>query len=395
MLENKDIFEIIKNQIAEAKRKNKRCSSIEWRKIDGSDGKLEISNQGQIREYRSKKVLPLLIDSDGYKYFSINVKLSQNKVKVNNESEFYNFIGIDVKKRYDFKKYYVHNAVFNTFFEYISYFNTEKFKFYDSHNRLLKKGCDSNPKIPYDEPSLVSHINHNKEMNNVENLYYCRLPKDSLRNDFFTIYYCKFEKEIWIDIGLEPARYKISNTGKIKNTITDSFVELNAANNDLLYANLEIDSTGCKKHFIHQLVVKYFFDIKLKNSHIYHIDGHKENNRVDNLIQISSKTINSIKQFEYKIPLLLNPKIEGDDFGKTFIDWLINNNYCTFTENCYKIQIDKSQKNIIDLLLKFKNLIKNRRIRGDDDSIFTNHFKELFKIITESNYFENQSEEHN
>ena len=88
--------------------------------------------------------------------------------------------------------------------------------------------------------------------------------------------------------GFEGA-YSISNTGKIRHT-TKRFVnrELSMKNAKGWYLTVRLfDGKNWYTKRIHRLVYETFVGAIPKGYHVHHIDGNKQNNRVDNLMVLS------------------------------------------------------------------------------------------------------------
>lgn len=93
-------------------------------------------------------------------------------------------------------------------------------------------------------------------------------------------------KEIWKPIKNEynnKYNYEVSNLGKIR-MIGDNTKPLKEL---LSYDGYTTVKFNYKRHRVHRVVYEYFGNDFNPNYHIHHIDGNKQNNRIDNLECIS------------------------------------------------------------------------------------------------------------
>lgn len=89
---------------------------------------------------------------------------------------------------------------------------------------------------------------------------------------------------LWKDIYIDGilSQYKVSSDGQVKNSISDIILKPFKNTNGYLVLTLYLKN---KKHLkrINVLVAQAFIDNPLNKPTVNHIDGNKENNRVDNL----------------------------------------------------------------------------------------------------------------
>ena len=94
-------------------------------------------------------------------------------------------------------------------------------------------------------------------------------------------------KEIWKDIEGYNGKYQVSNFGRVKSLYTNKYrkhgYDKDKYHKIELYINGKYQSVK-----IHRLVAQYFIDNPNKYPEVNHIDGDKNNNRVDNLEWCSS-----------------------------------------------------------------------------------------------------------
>ena len=107
-------------------------------------------------------------------------------------------------------------------------------------------------------------------------------------------------KEIWKDIKGYEGLYKISNLGNVlrckkikidskgrKRIFEDLILKANINKNGYKYVNLHNKKKQAYK--IHRLVAQTFIPNQENKPQVNHIDGNKENNRVDNLEWVTGK----------------------------------------------------------------------------------------------------------
>lgn len=87
------------------------------------------------------------------------------------------------------------------------------------------------------------------------------------------------EREIWKAIKDYP-NYEVSNYGRVKNK--NKIMKPYKTNNG--YLHIFLSKNGRQKQFLlHRLVANIFIDNPNHLKEVNHIDGNKENNRIDNL----------------------------------------------------------------------------------------------------------------
>lgn len=100
-------------------------------------------------------------------------------------------------------------------------------------------------------------------------------------------------KEVWKDIPGFEGLYQISNYGRLKSFHSDCGGRILSVTNSTGWY-LSIILTKDRNRFskrIHQLVVETFLGIKsTRFIQIHHLDGNRQNNRLDNLSVIASRT---------------------------------------------------------------------------------------------------------
>ena len=88
--------------------------------------------------------------------------------------------------------------------------------------------------------------------------------------------------EIWKPVNGFEEKYEISNLGRIKNIKTNQILKMTNKYGDY-FAIILYDKTHKKSTRIHRLVAETFIPNPLNLKEVNHIDGNKQNNRVDNL----------------------------------------------------------------------------------------------------------------
>lgn len=90
-------------------------------------------------------------------------------------------------------------------------------------------------------------------------------------------------KEVWKDItGLEGL-FQISNFGRLKN-VKNGYIRKSTNKKGGYFSVVLTDSNGNDIHTrIHRLVAQAFIGEIPKGYQVHHIDGNKQNNRIDNL----------------------------------------------------------------------------------------------------------------
>jgi hypothetical protein len=100
-------------------------------------------------------------------------------------------------------------------------------------------------------------------------------------------------KEIWKDIPGFEAVYQVSNKGRIKSFKKDPKGKIASLTNKKGdYFTFALCYNGLKRSVrIHQLVVEAFLGIRSSPKlNIHHLDGNKQNNCIDNLSIMASRT---------------------------------------------------------------------------------------------------------
>lgn len=91
-------------------------------------------------------------------------------------------------------------------------------------------------------------------------------------------------KKEWKEIELYNKKYKVSNYGEIFSCKIKKNLKPYYSSGGYLYVTIRDNNTNISHHIkIHRLVAKLFLDNPNDYPCVNHIDGDKENNRVDNL----------------------------------------------------------------------------------------------------------------
>ena len=89
--------------------------------------------------------------------------------------------------------------------------------------------------------------------------------------------------DIWKEIPNYP-KYKASNTGHIRSYCNKEPIILKPSKDRWGYYHLTVrNKDGGKPHFVHKLVLLAFVGPRPEGYECRHLDGNKENNRLDNL----------------------------------------------------------------------------------------------------------------
>ena len=88
-------------------------------------------------------------------------------------------------------------------------------------------------------------------------------------------------EEIWKDIEGYEGLYQVSNYGRIKSLRKNNYLKLNEVKG-YLYAHLYKEAKR-KAHRVNRLVAEAFIKNSENKPQVNHIDGNKQNNKVDNL----------------------------------------------------------------------------------------------------------------
>lgn len=118
------------------------------------------------------------------------------------------------------------------------------------------------------------------------------------KKEFLETYPNLYEDEIWKDIKGFEGIYKVSNYGRIKSIIRYKKMMKTALDRSG-YLKICLTDSKHKKHTIkiHRLVAENFIPNTENKEQVNHIDGNKENNRVDNL-EWCSQSENMIHAFK-------------------------------------------------------------------------------------------------
>lgn len=114
-----------------------------------------------------------------------------------------------------------------------------------------------------------------------------------------------FTEEIWKDLIYQGVnygeRFKISNTGKIKNKKTDNILKLNVGKTGYYQVNVSLGNRKSKKLFkLHKALAETFIPNPDSLPFVNHIDGNKLNNSLDNL-EWCTHRYNVIHAFEHNL----------------------------------------------------------------------------------------------
>ena len=100
--------------------------------------------------------------------------------------------------------------------------------------------------------------------------------------------------EIWKDIEGFEGRYQISNQGRVKSLVCNRFGKYKAESGEMILRSakghcgymrvLLVDKNGGRHSlFVHRLVLIAFFGIDSEKKQVNHINGIKDDNRLENL----------------------------------------------------------------------------------------------------------------
>ena len=82
----------------------------------------------------------------------------------------------------------------------------------------------------------------------------------------------------------EATNYEVSNTGKIRNSITKKILKGRMTKNGYEQVSLKMkDTNGFRNQYIHRLVAQYWVENPLLKKEVNHKDGNKNNNHYLNL----------------------------------------------------------------------------------------------------------------
>ncbi len=102
--------------------------------------------------------------------------------------------------------------------------------------------------------------------------------------------------EIWKDIVNHEDCYQVSNTGKVRNKITNIILRPSVVGDG--YYQIHLSKNGKKSHLLIHCLVFDYFSLEKRNGRILqvdHIDNNKLNNRIDNLQLLNNRANNSKK----------------------------------------------------------------------------------------------------
>ena len=108
--------------------------------------------------------------------------------------------------------------------------------------------------------------------------------------------------EEWKDIEEEGIKsiYEISNFGRIRNKLTNNILIGDINSVGYRRVLLSRNDSKSKKFLVHRLVAKYFISIDNLNLVVNHIDGNKQNNRVDNL-EWCTRSENDLHAYQHNL----------------------------------------------------------------------------------------------
>lgn len=95
-------------------------------------------------------------------------------------------------------------------------------------------------------------------------------------------------QEVWKDIKGYEGLYQISNFGKVKSLYSNKILKNGNNGKGYLFVFLCKDKNS-KRFYIHRLVAVHFLPLIGNKTQVNHIDGNKNNNKVDNLEWCTNK----------------------------------------------------------------------------------------------------------
>ena len=99
------------------------------------------------------------------------------------------------------------------------------------------------------------------------------------------------QEEIWKDIVGYEGLYRVSNLGRVKNTITHNFLKNYLHKSGYVRINIKKlqKNNNCR---LHRLIARAFIPNPENKKTVNHIDGNKQNNSIENLEWLTQKENN-------------------------------------------------------------------------------------------------------
>lgn len=198
------------------------------------------------------------------------------------------------------------------------------------------------------------------------------------------------DKELWVDVKDSNGQYKVSQFGNVKSfrqdKINGKILEGSLKNKDTyIYLHLTINKT-LKLYYVHRIVAEHFIVNSDNLLLVDHIDGNKQNNRVDNLQWVNRSQNAQNSKFRKNN----TSGYKGVSFHKGVNKWITiwheKNKRKSKSFNSKEEAIEY-RKQIVDLHYP-KQHYNNRIIKADDNQKINNqeHYDdEQWKIIELSN----------
>ena len=137
--------------------------------------------------------------------------------------------------------------------------------------------------------SYVHHIDGNRLNNKIENLMWAtgeEIQSNRQINRGSTIKPIEYyDDEIWK--SFRDGKYEVSNYGKVKNNTTGYVTYGSLEDCGYRSVRIKVDGDKARRFLVHQLVYECF--ISPEFDEINHINGNKEDNRVENLENVTHK----------------------------------------------------------------------------------------------------------
>lgn len=148
-------------------------------------------------------------------------------------------------------------------------------------------------------------------------------------------------QEKWKKIKDYEGLYEISNLGRIKRIYKNGKTRiLKPSFNEWGYFQINLSKNNKTKNFkIHRLVACAFLDNKNNNLQVNHIDGNKQNNKINNLEFCSAK-----ENIQHAIKIGLRNKTNT----KKVNQYDLHNNLITTWSSLKKAQINCNISHIVD-----------------------------------------------